>query len=148
MPSGCADSGHRRTGGTVSGSWPPSRPRCFGIAMDPYWGLRFPYVFYFPATLFTALFGGLGPAWVGIRIFAVVTLWILPPTGSLAASDPIDLVGLAVFLVADGVIAWIGASYRDLIERSERQISELAVRERALERAAGEAAATNRAKEE
>ena len=116
--------------------------------MNPYWGSRFTYIFYFPATLFTALFGGLGPAWVGIGICAVVTkVWILPPTGLLAASDPIDLVGLAVFLVADGIIAWIGASYRDLIEQSERQNAELAVRERALERAAGEAAAANRAKD-
>jgi signal transduction histidine kinase len=119
------------------------------IAMNPYWGSRFTYAFYFPTTLFTALFGGLGPAWVGIVICAVVTkVWILPPTSSLAASDPIDLVGLAVFLVADGIIAWIGASYRDLIEQSERQNAELAVRERALERAADEAAAANRAKDD
>ena len=124
-------------------------PSLLRIAMNPYWGSRFTYVFYFPATLFTALFGGLGPAWVGISICAVVTkVWILPPTGSLAASDPIDLVGLAVFLVVDGIIAWIGASHRDLIERSERQISELAVREHALERAAGEAGAANRAKDD
>jgi signal transduction histidine kinase len=123
-------------------------PSLLRIAMNPYWGSRFTYVFYFPATLFTALFGGLGPAWVGIGICAVVTkVWILPPTGSLAASDPIDLVGLAVFLVADGVIAWVGASHRDLIEQSERQKAELAVRERALERAAGEAASANRAKD-
>jgi signal transduction histidine kinase len=78
----------------------------------------------------------------------VTKVWILPPPGLLAASDPIDLVGLAVFLVADGIIAWIGASQRDLIERSERQMSELAVREHALERAAGEAAAVNRAKDD
>jgi signal transduction histidine kinase len=124
-------------------------PSLLRIAMNPYWGLRFPYVFYFPATLFAALFGGLGPAWVGIGICAVVTkVWILPPTSSLAGSDPIDLVGLAVFLVADGIIAWIGASHRDLIERSERQNAELAMREHALERAAGEAAAANRAKDD
>ena len=53
--------------------------------------------------------------------------------------------GLAAFIVADGLIAWIGASYRDLIEQSERQNAELAVRERALERAAEEATAANRA---
>ncbi len=123
-------------------------PSMLRIAMVPYWGLRFPYVFYFPATLFAALFGGLGPAWVGIGICAVLTtVWILPPIGSLAVSNPIDLVGLAAFIVADGLIAWIGASYRDLIEQSERQNAELAVRERALERAADEATAANRAKD-
>jgi signal transduction histidine kinase len=110
--------------------------------MNPYWGLRFPYVFYFPATLFTALFGGLGPAWVGIGICAVATVvWILPPTGSLAVSNPIDLVGLAVFIVADGIIAWIGASHRDLIEQAERQSAELAAHKQ-------EAEAANRAKDD
>ena len=69
-------------------------PSLLRIAMNPYWDFRFPYVFYFPATLFAALFGGLGPAWVGIGICAVLTtVWILPPIGSLAVSNPIDLVG-------------------------------------------------------
>jgi signal transduction histidine kinase len=101
-------------------------PSLLRIVMDPYWGLRFLYAAYFPATLFTALFGGLGPAWVGIGICAVLTTaWILPPIGSLSVSDPIDLLGLAVFLVADGIIAWIGASHRDLIEQRELQNAEL-----------------------
>jgi signal transduction histidine kinase len=123
-------------------------PVMLRIAMNPYWGLRFPYVFYFPATMFTALFGGLGPAWVGIGICAVMTMmWILPPIDSLAVSNTIDLVGLTVFIVADGIIAWIGASYRDLIEQSEHQNAELAVRKQALERATGEAEVANRAKD-
>ena len=123
-------------------------PSLLRVAMNPYWGLRFPYVFYFPATMFTALFSGLGPAWVGIGICAVMTaVWVLPPIGSVAVSNTIDLVGLTAFIVVDGIIAWIGASYRDLIEQSERQNAELAVREQALERAAGEAAAANRAKD-
>jgi two-component system, sensor histidine kinase len=110
--------------------------------MNPYWGLRFPYVFYFPATMFTALFGGLGPAWLGIGICVVLTeVWILPPAGSFAVLNPLDLVGLAAFIVADGVIAWIGASYRDLIEQSERQGVELAARQH-------EAEAANRAKDD
>jgi signal transduction histidine kinase len=123
-------------------------PSLLRVAMNPYWGLRFPYVFYFPATMFTALFSGLGPAWVGIGICAVMTaVWVLPPIGSVAVSNTIDFVGLTAFIVVDGIIAWIGASYRDLIEQSERQNAELAVREQALERAAGEAAAANRAKD-
>ena len=116
-------------------------PSLLRIAMNPYWGLRFPYVFYFPATLFTALFSGLGPAWVGISICAAVTaVWILP-TGSLDVSNPIDLVGLAAFIAADGIIAWIGASYRDLIEQSEHQNAELAARKHEAEEA-------NRAKDD
>jgi signal transduction histidine kinase len=117
-------------------------PSLLRIAMNPYWGLRLPYVFFFPATLFTALFSGLGPAWVGIGIFALVSAtWILPRTDSLAVSNPIDLVGLAAFIVADGIIAWIGASHRDLIEQSEQQSAELSVRKQ-------EAEAANRAKDD
>jgi signal transduction histidine kinase len=123
-------------------------PGILRIAMNPYWGLSFPYVFYFPATMFTALFGGLGPAVVGIGICAVMTMmWVLPPIGSLAVSNTIDLVGLAAFIVADGIIAWIGAAYRDLIGQSERQNAELAVREHALAHAKGEAEGANRAKD-
>jgi signal transduction histidine kinase len=117
--------------------------------MNPYWGLRWPYALYFPATLFTALFGGLGPAWVGIGICAVVSaVWILPPTGSLAVSNTTDLMGLAVFIVTDGIVAWIGASHRDLIEQSERQATALAARENALAQAVAEAETANRAKDD
>lgn len=124
-------------------------PSLLRIALNPYFGLRFPYVFYFPATMFTALFGGLGPAWMGIGICAVLTtVWILPPSGSLTVSNPIDLVGLATFVVADGIIAWIGASYRDLIARSECQAAALATREAALAQAVTAAETANHAKDD
>jgi signal transduction histidine kinase len=117
-------------------------PSLLRIAMNPYWGFQFPYVFFFPATLFTALFGGLGPAWVGIGICSVVTvMWILPSAGSLAVANAIDLMGLTVFIVVDGLIAWIGASYRALIAQSERQSAELTARRKEAEEA-------NRAKDD
>jgi signal transduction histidine kinase len=117
-------------------------PSLLRIAMNPYWGFQFPYVFFFPATLFTALFGGLGPAWVGIGICSVVTvMWILPSAGSLAVANAMDLMGLTVFIVVDGLIAWTGASYRALIAQSERQSAELTARRKEAEEA-------NRAKDD
>jgi len=102
------------------------------IALNPFWGTSFPYVFFFPTTLFTALFAGLGPACVGIVICVAMTfVWVLPPTGMLMVSDRIDLVGLAVYVVADGIIAWIGAAHRDLIDQRERQTVELEMANRA-----------------
>jgi signal transduction histidine kinase len=77
----------------------------------------------------------------------MTAVWVLPPIGSVAVSNTIDLLGLCAFIVVDGIIAWIGASYRDLIDQSERQNAELAVRKHALERAVGEAEAANRAKD-
>jgi signal transduction histidine kinase len=123
-------------------------PFVLRIALNPYWGEKFPYVFYFPATMFTALFAGLGPAWVGIGICAVGSaVWILPWTGSLWNVALFDLLGLAVFVVSDGIIAWVGASHRDVIEASERQATALAAREVALARAVTEGEAANRAKD-
>jgi len=37
------------------------------IALNPFWGTSFPYIFYFPMTLFTALFGRPGSSMVGNR---------------------------------------------------------------------------------
>jgi signal transduction histidine kinase len=120
------------------------------ISLNPLWGPGFlPYIFYFPATLFTALFVGLGPAWIGIAICAVMTaVWVLAPTGSLAVSNPHDLLGLAVYIVVDGMVAWIGAAHRGLIEQSERQTAELAAREQALAQAVAEAETADRAKDD
>jgi hypothetical protein len=91
------------------------------IALNPYWGTSFPYILFFPTTLFTALFAGLGPAWVGIVISAVMSLaWILPPTGV----DHVYLVGLTTYMVVDGAVAWIGSAHRALTEQSERQTAD------------------------
>jgi signal transduction histidine kinase len=115
------------------------------IALNPYWGTSFPYILFFPTTLFTALFAGLGPAWVGIVISAVMTLaWILPPTGV----DHIYLVGLTTYVVVDGAIAWIGSAHRALTEQSERQTADLEAREQDLKRAVVEAETANQAKDD
>jgi signal transduction histidine kinase len=75
-------------------------------------------------------------------------LWILPPTGSLAVANPLDLVGLAVYIVVGSMIAWIGATHRDLIDKSERQTAALAAREQELEHTVVEAETANRAKDD
>jgi PAS domain S-box-containing protein len=106
------------------------------IALNPAWGTSFPYIFFFPTTLFTALYGGIGPAWAGIAVCAVMTfVWILPPTGVMLFSDNVNLVGLAVYIMADGIVAWIGAEHRALIAEGERQRIALAEREESLSRA-------------
>jgi PAS domain S-box-containing protein len=106
------------------------------IALNPFWGTNFPYIFYFPTTLFTALYGGAGPAWVGIAICTVITLvWVLPPVGILAVSDHVHLFGLATYVVSDGIIAWIGATHRGSIAAIDWQRRILSEREESLTRA-------------
>ena len=68
-------------------------------------------------------------------------VWVLPSTGLLLVADRVNLAGLMVYVVVDGLVAWIGAAHRTLIEQSERQRVELAAREQ-------EAEAANQAKDE
>src|SRR5262245_23207393 len=106
----------------------------FRISLNPWWGTSFPYIFFFPTTFFTALFAGLGPAVLGIAISGAATaMWILPPIGSLAVSNELNLSGLVVYVLVDGLIGWIGAQHRALIRTSEEQRRLLAAREAALE---------------
>ena len=48
-------------------------------------------------------------------------VWILPSTGLLLVADRVDLAGLMVYVAVDGLVAWIGAAHRTLIEQNERQ---------------------------
>jgi signal transduction histidine kinase/ActR/RegA family two-component response regulator len=120
---------------------PPSVRYTFGMAiavaaslirtaLNPVWGESFPFIFFFPATLFTALFGGIGPALTGVALFTATTAaWILPTSG------PLELVGLGVYVLVDVFVAWLGATHRDLIFENECQRVALREREVTLERA-------------
>jgi signal transduction histidine kinase/CheY-like chemotaxis protein len=103
------------------------------IALNPVWGGSFPFIFYFPATLFTALFGGIGPALTGIAICTAMTAaWVIPASGSPWRMEGIDLVGLGVYVLVDVLIAWLGAAHRALIFENERRTAALREREAAL----------------
>lgn len=60
----------------------------FRIVLNPVWGTSFPYIFFFPTTLFTALYGGAGPACAGIAVCAIMTfVWVYRRRG--CCSSPI-----------------------------------------------------------
>jgi len=106
------------------------------ISLNPWWGTNLPYIFYFPTTLFTALFAGGGPAWLGMAVCGFMTLvWVLPPVSVLSVTDHVDLVGLMVYVFVDGMVAWVGGAHRTLIAERERQREALAEREASLARA-------------
>jgi len=75
------------------------------VSLDEHLGARVPYVTFFPAVLFAALYGGLagGLAATAFSGFAV-TFW-LEPVGSIAIANASDLVGMAVFLVSGVAVA-------------------------------------------
>jgi PAS domain S-box-containing protein len=104
------------------------------IALDPIWGDRYPFAFYFLTTLVSGLYGGFGPAITGMGVSVVMTvIWVLPPLGQFSPR-PAPLSALAAFVVIDIGLAWIAARFRDLLH--ERQQWTLAVdRQRAELRA-------------
>lgn len=108
------------------------------LALIPLWDQELPYVFYYPVTLFSSLYGGLRAALVGAAIMGVATwLWVLHPVGSLFPLDIPRVTGLIAFGLMDAIIAWLGAQYRALLE--ERHATALALDahvERERERAA------------
>jgi len=83
---------------------------------------------------------------LGIALCALMTfVWILPSTGLLLVADRVDLAGLMVYVAVDGLVAWIGAAHRTLIEQNERQTAALVAREHDREHAVAEA---NRAQDD
>jgi two-component system sensor histidine kinase UhpB len=105
------------------------------IALNPYWGASLPYIFYFPTTLFSALFGGLVPALIGTAIMSTLTAaFVLPPSGLPLIADPLDWVGFVVYIGTDAFVAWIGARHRELWLAAENQTSALQQSEQELRR--------------
>jgi hypothetical protein len=91
------------------------------MAFNPLWGENFAYVFYFPVTLFTALYGGFGPAVATLLIPSIMTaLFVAYPFSRSIASEPTNLQKLASFILIDVLLAWFGSLHR--AHFSERQV--------------------------
>src|ERR1044071_8201884 len=59
-----------------------------------------PFITYFPAVVFSAWLGGLGPGIVSLAVGAVLADYLfLPPIFSFAIQDPADVMLLGTFLV-------------------------------------------------
>ncbi|HEV8202412.1 MAG TPA: PAS domain-containing protein [Candidatus Polarisedimenticolia bacterium] len=90
------------------------------LAFNRLWGPNFPFLFYFPITLFTGLFVGFGPAVVGLAVMAVMTAWwVMLPLRAASVTAPVDWMGLAGFLAVDLLIAWIAARHRRVLLEQE-----------------------------
>lgn len=71
------------------------------LALDPLIGTRFPYVTFFPAVMFAALFGGL---YAGLTVTLLsscfVTFFLLNPVRSVAVSHLGDWIGTGIFFLS------------------------------------------------
>jgi signal transduction histidine kinase len=82
------------------------------------WGEDFPFIFYFPVTLFTGLYGGFGPALLSIGITSTATLvWVFPPIGRLPVMSPTVVQGLVVYLFVEIIIATMGSRHRHVLNQ-------------------------------
>jgi PAS domain S-box-containing protein len=94
------------------------------LGFDPLWGMNFPMVFFYPATLFVALLGGLGPGLVSVGFFAVVAAIFIEPVSTLPR-----FIGVVCYAIMDCTVAWIGAEHRKVWKVVTQQAEELRKRE-------------------
>jgi len=90
-------------------------------AMEPMWGMRLPYIFFFPAILMSGWVGGLGPGLVCTVMTGVAAEYLfLAPGGSWRVSEPYDVLGLVAFLVVGVAISVLSEAWRRETARVRR----------------------------
>jgi PAS domain S-box-containing protein len=71
-------------------------------------GSKVPYLQFYPAVMFAAWYGGLGPGGVLLTtLSAVASMYVLLPPAGIAVGDPADQLSLGVFVATSLVIAWL-----------------------------------------
>src|SRR5208337_2698108 len=75
-------------------------------------GTSAPYVVFFPAVMFAAIYGGRRAGLLATVLSAILThyFWI-EPAGQFALGKPTDWLSLAIFLLSGSMIAWIAEAW-------------------------------------
>ena len=99
--------------------------------VNPVLGERVPFILFYPTVVLAAWFGGLGPGLLSTLLSGFIAWYaIMPPTYSLALSDPSGLAQLIIFLLASTMISFLAESLHRMKgraqggERREHQQSE------------------------
>ena len=89
------------------------------LALGPLWGVKFPYLAFYPAVLASAWLGGLGPGLLATALSALATdyLWIPP-----VYSSPIESVGDRLSMAAFVLIGVAIPALSGLVRRRERYV--------------------------
>jgi PAS domain S-box-containing protein len=89
------------------------------FALEPIWGLRLPFILFYPAVMFAAWLGGFGAGFAATAIgAAAATYFWLPPVGSFRVGQGADLLGLAVFVTVGALISALEESRHRAIARN------------------------------
>jgi PAS domain S-box-containing protein len=82
------------------------------LALDPVWGLKVPFITFYPAMMVSAWLGGFGPGIVTTLLCAAAAVLWLRPISTLAVGDVGDLVALLVFISIGVVISLLNEAWR------------------------------------
>ncbi|MHC5544793.1 DUF4118 domain-containing protein, partial [Singulisphaera rosea] len=106
------------------------------VRLNPMLGTRFPVITYFPALVFAAWFGGLGPSLLALLLSALTArYYFLPPTGGLLTiDDPVSQVGFGIFLFVGLANSLMGGAMNVVQRRAEASAEEARSKQRQLER--------------
>jgi K+-sensing histidine kinase KdpD len=76
------------------------------FTLNPVWGVGLPYITFYPAVMFSAWLGGIGPGLVATALAALIAdyFWVSPPF-SLSIRETPDTLGLLVFIAMGVVIS-------------------------------------------
>lgn len=100
-------------------------------------GTKVPYVMFYPVVVFSALYGGIGPAILSTCIAALcVDYFWIEPQGYFANNSYIDWLGIALFIVNSLLVSWIIERMHKIQERTtlaEAELRFLSERKRADE---------------
>ena len=88
-------------------------------ALDPWLGVRVPYITVYVAIIVAAWFGGVGPAFLAaVAAFLGVDYFFIEPRGALQIAHP-NWAELGAFLVSAALIAGLGGAMHAARRRSE-----------------------------
>jgi signal transduction histidine kinase len=118
------------------------------LALAPYLA-RVLFLLLWPAVLFSAWYGGFGPAlMVSVLAVLAVDYYLIPPVRHMVPSDPADLAPLTLFVLLSIFVSRLTGSLRESEARSTATARELEHTNARLQAAAAEADQANRAKGE
>jgi len=83
------------------------------LGLDPLWGLKFPFILFFPAVMLSGWLGGLGPGIVTTVLCAAAAeyFWI-EPARSFTMRSGTDLVSLLIFAAIGALISVLNDAWR------------------------------------
>ena len=94
--------------------------------LDPFPGGHGPFAIFFVAMVFTAWYGGLGPALLALVLGTAAETFFLPPRGALTTDAAAGWFTLLLFFLFGAVLALLSASLRGAQLRAEANAVEVA----------------------